>query len=124
MPLNVVEVAIYALVLTTAHPKPFECVAVQPDGVNCTNGLAALPGKDGAIVYNNGIKVLKDRSGRVTLSNGTTTFFDSSAWVTFLDPAGKTVVSARRTARARYSFSNGFTCEALPDPGMARCYRS
>lgn len=124
MPMNVVEVAIYALVLTTAQPKPFECVTVKPEGVNCTNGLAALPASNGAIRFNNGVSVLKDRDGRVRLSDGTSTFFDSSAWVTFRGEGGKSLVSVRRTAATRYTFSNGFTCEALPDPTMARCYRS
>lgn len=121
--MNVIEIAVYAMVLTASQPKPFECVAVQPEGVNCTNGLSALPQKADIIAFNNGIKVVKDKSGRVQLSDGTTTFFDSSAWVSFVNKAGETFVSARRTARTRFKFSNGFTCEGLPDPDMARCYK-
>lgn len=124
MPMNVLEVAIYAMVLTASQPHPYECVAVKPEGVNCTNGLAAKDENPGVLAYNTGIKVIKDAQGRVTLSNGLGTYFDASAWVAFKDAGGKTVVSVRKTGPFRFKFSNGFTCEAMgPEQDMARCFK-
>ena len=122
MPMNVLEVAVYAMVLTLSQPHSYECVAVQPEGVNCTNGLAAKP--DGPnLLFNTGIQVRKDNQGRVSLSNGLKTSFDATAWVAFQDNGGKTLVSVRKTGPLRFKFSNGFQCEAMGAADMARCYR-
>lgn len=124
MAMNVLEVAIYAMVLTAQSPKPFDCYAVQPDGVNCTNGLAALPAGKNDLVFNNGVKVLKNAKGEVKLSNGVTTFFDSGAWVSFKTPDGSVVLSARRVAPMRFKFSNGLHCESKPEQQeKALCWR-
>lgn len=124
MPMNVLEVAIYAMVLTAAQPRPFECVAVQPEGVNCTNGLAAMPGNASVIRYNTGVDVIKDAQGGVTLSNGIGTHFDASAWVAFRNADGQTAVSVRKTGPFRFKFSNGFTCESMgKEQDMARCFK-
>ncbi|SMH62379.1 hypothetical protein [Azospirillum agricola] len=121
MQMNVLEVAIYAMVLTAQQPRPFECVAVQPEGVNCTNGLAAQA--DGPhLLFNTGVQVQKDRQGRVTLSNGLKTRFDSTAWVAFGESPDKTLISVRKTGPMRFKFSNGLQCEAI-GADMARCYR-
>lgn len=122
MPMNVLEIAIYAMVLTAQQPRPYECVAVQPEGVNCTNGLAAK--NDGPhLLFNTGVQVRKDRQGRVTLSNGMKTRFDSTAWVAFEEGEGnKPVVSVRKTGPMRFKFSNGYVCEAMGGD-MARCHR-
>jgi hypothetical protein len=114
MSMNILEVAVYAMVLTAGQPNAYECVAVMPEGVNCTNGLAAK--NDGPnLLFSSGVQVRKDRQGRVTLSNG---------WVAFEDGEGKTVVSVRKTGPMRFKFSNGYQCEAMGNPeDMARCYR-
>ncbi|MBP2315805.1 hypothetical protein [Azospirillum soli] len=124
MAMNVLEVAIYAMVLTASQPRPYECVAVKPEGVNCTNGLAAKEENASVLAYNTGVQVIKDAQGRVRLSNGLSTHFDSSAWVAFKDSAGQTKVSVRKTGPFRFKFSNGFTCEAMgPEQDMARCFK-
>lgn len=124
MPMNALEVAVYAMVLTSTQPQPFECVSVQPDGVNCTNGLAAVETAPGVLAYNNGVQVIKDKQGRVSLTNGMTTFFDASAWVSFRDTAGRTALSVRRAPNARFRFSNGYTCEPVGDPrDRAHCHK-
>jgi hypothetical protein len=121
--MNVLEVAIYAMVLAFARPAPFECVSVRPTGVNCTNGLAAQPFENNGLSYSNGVVVLKDSHGRVSLSNGISTYYDSSAWVTFKEKNGDTVIQARRIAPMRFKFSNGFICEATgKETDMARCF--
>ena len=123
MPLSVLEVAIYAMVLTAADPKPYECVSVQPDGVNCTNGLFAEPLPAGGMKFNNGVTIAIGRDRSVTFSNGIQIHLDSSAWAHF-KRGGATVVSARRTdpKGTRFSFNNGYACQIL-DQGMARCFK-
>ncbi|MBP2290509.1 hypothetical protein [Azospirillum rugosum] len=125
MPMNVLEVAIYAMVLTASQPKPYECVAVQPEGVNCTNGLAATASSPNVLAYNTGVQIIKDNQGRVRLSNGLNTHFDSSAWVSFKDKSGQTAISVRKTGPYRFKFSNGFICEIIGlEQDMARCFKS
>lgn len=124
MPMNVLEVAIYAMVLTASQPRPYECVAVQPEGVNCTNGLAAKADTPNVLAYNTGVQVIKDVQGRVRLSNGLNTYFDASAWVAFKDAKGQTTVSVRKTGPYRFKFSNGFICETIGlEQDMARCFK-
>ena len=123
MPLNVLEVAVYAMVLTAADPKPYECVSVQPDGVNCTNGLFAEPLPAGGMAFNNGVTIAIGRDRSVVFSNGIRIHLDSSAWAHFrLGTA--TVVSARRTdpRGTRFSFNNGYACQIM-DQDMARCFK-
>ena len=124
MPMNVLEVAIYAMVLTASQPRPYECVEVKPEGVNCTNGLAATSDNPNVLAFNTGVQVIKDAQGRVRLSNGLTTHFDSSAWVAFKNASGQTSVSVRKTGAYRFKFSNGFTCENIGlEQDMARCFK-
>ncbi|WP_448205479.1 hypothetical protein [Azospirillum sp. sgz302134] len=124
MPMNVLEVAIYALVLTASQPRPFECVAVKPEGVNCTNGLAAKADNPSTLTYNTGVQVLKDARGRVRLTNGLNTAVDASAWVVFKDASGQAKLSVRKTGPFRFKFSNGFTCEIIGlEEDMARCFK-
>lgn len=125
MPMNVLEVAVYAMVLSTTQPASFECVAVQPEGVNCTNGLYAMPEGGNVIAFNNGVKVVKGSKGQVSLTNGLTTFFDASAWVSFKNGKGDTLVSVRKTAPLRFRFSNGYTCAvAGKESDIATCFKS
>lgn len=125
MPMNVLEVAVYAMVLSTAQPAAFECVTVQPEGVNCTNGLYATAETASVIAFNTGVKVVKGNKGQVTLTNGLTTFFDASAWVSFRNGKGDTLVSVRKTGPFRFRFSNGYTCAiAGKESDIATCFKS
>ncbi|WP_029007564.1 hypothetical protein [Azospirillum halopraeferens] len=125
MALSVLEVAVYAMVLTAAQPRAFECVAVQPEGVNCTSGMAAVPTKGGGMAFNNGVTVTVTPSRDVVFSNGIRIHLDSSAWAHFKQ--GDTVlVSVRRmdSRGTRFNFNNGYTCQYIDkDRTMARCFR-
>lgn len=123
MPLSVLEVAIYAMVLTAADPKPFECVAVEPDGVNCTNGLFAEPLPTGGMKFNTGVSIAIGRDRSVAFSNGIQIHLDSSAWAHF-KRGSATVISARRNdpKGSRFTFNNGFACQMM-DQDMARCFK-
>lgn len=125
MPLSVLEVAIYAMVLTATNPKPFECVTVQPDGVNCTNGLFAEPLPTGGMKFNDGTSIAIGRDRNVLFSNGIQIHLDSSAWAHF-KRGTTTVVSARRMdpTGTRFKFNNGFACQFVSqEQDMARCYK-
>ncbi|HYH39078.1 MAG TPA: hypothetical protein VD860_12705 [Azospirillum sp.] len=125
MPLSVLEVAIYAMVLTAADPKPYECVSVQPDGVNCTNGLFAEPLPTGGMKFNNGVTIAIGRDRSVAFSNGIQIHLDSSAWAHFRRGT-TTIVSARRTdpKGTRFAFNNGYACQLMgKDQDMARCFK-
>ena len=125
MPLSVLEVAIYAMVLTAADPKPFECVSVQPDGVNCTNGLFAEPLPAGGMKFNTGTSIAIGRDRNVVFSNGIKIHLDSSAWAHFKHGT-TTVLSARRMdpRGTRFNFNNGYSCQFMgKDRDMARCFK-
>ena len=125
MPLSVLEVAIYAMVLTAAEPKPFECVSVQPDGVNCTNGLFAEPLPGGGLKFNTGISIAIGRDRNMAFSNGIQVYLDSSAWAHF-KRGNTTVLSARRSdpSGTRFNFNNGYACQFVgKDRDLARCFK-
>ncbi len=128
MPLSVLEVAIYAMVLNASDPKPYECVTVQPDGVNCTNGLSAEPLSTGGVKFNNGATVAVGKDRSVKFSNGIQIYLDSSAWAHFKN-GSTTVLSARRmdAKGSRFNFNNGYSCQLVKDPDteqdMARCFK-
>lgn len=125
MPLNVLEVAVYAMVLSAADPKPFECVSVQPDGVNCTNGLSAEPLPGGGMAFNDGTSIAIGRDRSVRFSNGIQIHLDSSAWAHF--KRGNTIIlSARRvdSKGSRFNFNNGYSCQFMgKEQDMARCFK-
>ncbi|HYH23678.1 MAG TPA: hypothetical protein VD995_34105 [Azospirillum sp.] len=124
MPLSVLEVAVYAMVLSAAQPKAYECVMVQPDGVNCTNGLAATP-QAGGMKFNNDVSITVTRDRSVVFSNGIRIHLDSSMWAHF-KRGDQTIISARRMdARGtRFNFNNGYTCQLMgKEQDMARCFK-
>ncbi|MGQ9371633.1 hypothetical protein [Azospirillum sp. A39] len=124
MALSVLEVAVYAMVLGAAQPHAFECVAVRPEGVNCTDGLAAVP-VAGGMAFNNGVTVTLTPARDVVFSNGIRVHLDSAAWAHFAQ-GGRVIVSARRmnTRGTRFKFDNGYACEYVDaDREAARCFR-
>jgi len=120
---SVIEIAVFAMVLNASQPRPFECVAVQPQGVNCTNGLAADPVGSDSVRFNNGVTVARGRNRDLLFSNGIRIHLDSSAWAQF-QKDGATIISVRRMdARGtRFTFNNGYSCQSI-DKNTARCYR-
>lgn len=92
--LNLLEVAIYAIVIAGQPqqlPVSFRCVPDGIDGVNCTNGMAATPEGVHDIRFRNGVVVVKGDRGRLTFTNGITSHMDSAGWVKFSNG-----ISARR----------------------------
>lgn len=112
--LSPLEVAIYALVLM-AEPAPFTCVPDGVGGVNCTNGMAAVPVDVHTIRFRHGVTVFKNERGELWFSNGITTHFDSFGWVQFSNG-----VSVRRDGRSRFRFNTGMVC-TLAEPDLASC---
>ncbi|CAK0762056.1 Membrane-bound lysozyme inhibitor of c-type lysozyme MliC [uncultured Gammaproteobacteria bacterium] len=112
--MNVLEVAIYALVMTSTT-MPFTCEQGNQDGVVCSNGISAAEDGEGHLRYSNGLTVLKDRQGGIAFSNGVTTHFDAAGWVKF-----SSGISVRRETLEKYRFSNGMVCR-LMEPTRAWC---
>lgn len=123
MPVSVIEIAVYAMVLSASQPRPFECVEVQPQGVNCTNGLAADPLPEDGVRFNTGVTVTRGRNRELIFSNGIQVHLDASAWAQF-QKDGATLISVRRMdARgSRFVFNNGYACQSV-ETTTARCYR-
>lgn len=103
MPLNVLEVAVYALVLLGGEPRPFSCES-NLTGVRCSHEIAAFPGERDSITFSNGIRVTKERKG-LQFSNGIEVQMDSAGWIQFSNG-----VSARRSAANQFRFNNGMAC--------------
>ncbi|MEA1677241.1 hypothetical protein [Nitrospirillum sp. BR 11163] len=112
--MTVLEVAVYALVLTGGK-TPFFCeqkgaavapVVVTQVVVECTNGLSATEEK-GVIHYDNGVAVSRLPDGNLSFSNGITAHWGAGSWVQF-----STGVSMRRVAGGNFRSSTGMLCEA------------
>ncbi|MEI6557484.1 MAG: hypothetical protein WCO00_03680 [Rhodospirillaceae bacterium] len=110
--MNVLEVAVYAMVIG-GQPQPIKCVESDLGGVNCTNGLAAVPGEHEEIRFSNGVRVVK-KTG-IVFSNGVTAHLDGAGWLEFSNGIG-----VRRDSPFRFRFSNGFSC-TLIERSMAEC---
>jgi hypothetical protein len=107
--MTVLEVAVYALVLTGGK-TPFFCEqkgpAVAQVVVECTNGLSATEEK-GVIHYDNGVVVSRLPDGNLSFSNGVTAHWGAGSWVQFSNG-----VSLRRVAGGNFKSSTGMLCEA------------
>ena len=113
--MNVLEIAVYALVLA-ARAMSFECVADPAGrGVACTNGLSAQSEGSRDIRFNNGVVVHKSEAGEVSFSNGIETYFDITGWVRFTNG-----ISVIRNGPASFRFSTGYACR-LVSQGRATC---
>ncbi|WP_044558641.1 hypothetical protein [Azospirillum sp. B4] len=102
--MTVLEVAVYALVLTGGK-TPFFCEQ-KDQAVECTNGLSATEEK-GVIRYDNGVVVTRLPDGGLSFSNGITAHWGAGSWVQFSNG-----VSLRRVAGGNFKSSTGMLCEA------------
>lgn len=110
--MNILEVAIYAMILG-GPAAPVKCVESDTGAVNCTNGLSATAGKGDAIRFSNGVTVSK--ASGIALSNGITAHVDGAGWLEFSNG-----VAVRRDSPSRFRVSNGYVCQ-LVDRMMAQC---
>ncbi len=104
--MNVIEVAVYALVLA-GGADPFTCEK-RPQGVACTNGLGAVLNEHGNIEYSNGVQVVKLKDGSLAFTNGVTTHRGAAGWIQF-----SSGVSVRRMSDGSFRFNNGMSCKAV-----------
>ncbi|TWB41731.1 hypothetical protein [Nitrospirillum pindoramense] len=102
--MTVLEVAVYALVMTGGN-KPFFCEQTD-QVVECTNGLSATEEK-GVIHYDNGVVVSRLPDGNLSFSNGITAHWGAGSWVQFSNG-----ISMRRVAGGNFKSSTGMLCEA------------
>ena len=107
--MNLIEIAVYALVL--AGPSPALCQLAEGGAVVCSNGLAARALSPTAARFSNGVTVRHEAEQFPVFSNGITSWFSSAGWLTFSNG-----VAVRRRSFSRYDFDTGLTCRAeLPD---------
>jgi hypothetical protein len=118
MALNVMEVAVFALVMLGANPEAFTCETTEA-GARCSHGLAAFESSNNTILFSNGVRVVKPNRNSIVFSNGiSTTHMDSAGWLQFSNGIG-----VRRQADGRsYRFSNDMGC-VLQSPNQAACGR-
>jgi hypothetical protein len=116
MSLNVLEVAVYAMVLLGAGQQNFVCES-NPTGVRCSHGLAAFPSDNDSIMFSDGTRISKGPRRQVQFSNGLTNLMDAAGWVQFSNGIG-----FRRDTRVatRIRFTNGASCEQVGET-VARC---
>lgn len=119
MSLNVLEVAVYAMVMLGGAQQSFICES-NPTGVRCSHGVAAFPSEKDSIMFSDGTRVSKDARRQVVFSNGLTNIMDSAGWVQFSNGVG-----FRRDTRiaTRIRFTSGAMCEQVGE-NMARCNKA
>ncbi|MDE1149346.1 MAG: hypothetical protein PW843_22560 [Azospirillaceae bacterium] len=103
--MTVLEVAVYALVLTGGKTA-FFCEQ-KADAVECSNGLSATEGEKGTIRYDDGVVVSRLADGSLSFSNGITAHWGAGSWVQFSNG-----VSLRRVAGGNFKSSTGMLCDA------------
>ena len=116
MPLNVLEVAVYAVVLFGNPPGGLSCES-SPVRVLCNNGVAAFEDGFETITFSNGVQVSKTQNRELLFSNGVGVYMDSAGWLQFSNGAG-----LRRDRADRYRFVDGTICDQ-PAPNQARCHK-
>jgi len=111
--MNLIEIAVYALVLV--GPSPALCRLDDGGLVVCSNGLTARALSQDAARFSNGVTVRRDGDNFPAFSNGVTSRFSSAGWLTFSNG-----VAVRRRAADRYDFASGVTCRAEL-PSLVAC---
>jgi len=114
--MNVLEVAVFAMVALGPNQQPFNC-EVSIGGVRCSHGIAAFRDGDNDILMSDGLKVVKSPKGTLTFSNGVVAKFDKVGWVQFSNG-----VAVLREGAERYRFNTGMVCR-FTAIGRAACAR-
>jgi hypothetical protein len=114
--MNVLEVAVFAMVALGPNQQPFNC-EVSVGGVRCSHGIAAFREGVSDIVMSDGIKVVKSPKGELQFSNGVVAKMDALGWVQFSNG-----VAVRRETSEKFRFSTGMVCR-FTAMGRAGCSR-
>ncbi|MBV9862174.1 MAG: hypothetical protein JO267_08490 [Alphaproteobacteria bacterium] len=114
--MNLIEVAIYALVLS--GPAPGLCRLGDDAVVRCSNGLSAEMLSATQARFSNGVIARHRGDEFPVFSNGITSHLGSAGWLSFSNG-----VAVRRRPDGRYDFDDGVSCRAaLPD--LVNCTRA
>ena len=116
MLMNVLEVAVFAMVVLGPNQRPFNC-EVSVGGVRCSHGIAAFREGVNDIVMSDGVKVVKSQKGELQFSNGVVAKMDSLGWVQFSNGT-----AVRREGTEKFRFSTGMVCR-FTAMGRAGCFR-
>jgi len=113
MPMTVIEIAVYAAVMTGA--QAMSCQIDERAVTRCSNGLTAETIGPSSVRYGNGVTVNHAGQEFPVFSNGMKSWFSSSHWLEFSNG-----ISVRRHSAGEYEFSNGLACRvAMPD--LVKC---
>jgi hypothetical protein len=102
--MNVLEVAVFAMVTLGPNQQPFTC-EVSIGGVRCSHGIAAFREGEHDILMSDGVKVAKSPKGELLFSNGIQAHMDAAGWVQFSNGA-----AVRREGTEQFRFSTGMVC--------------
>lgn len=116
MPLNVLEVTIFAMVLSGGDPLVCTRQEGAEDMVLCSNGQVATLDAD-RIIFKGDIAVVKFPDGTLTFSNGIRSHWGSAGWVQFSNQ-----ISVRRNPDGSFKTSSGLVCQGLSDE-KANCQK-
>lgn len=117
VPLNILEVTIYAMVLAGGNPL----VCTRQDGTEemilCSNGQVATLDGD-RITFKDGTAVVKFPDGTLAFSNGIRSHWGSAGWVQFSNK-----ISIRRNTDGTFKTSTGLVCREL-STDKANCQKA
>jgi len=109
MALNVLEVAIYAMVLAGGDPLVCTRQHGTEEMVLCTNGEVIRMDGD-RITLKNDISVVKFPDGTLAFSNGIRSKWGSAGWVQFSND-----IAVRRNYDNSFKTNKGVVCRALSE---------
>lgn len=107
MPLNVLEVAIYAMVLAGGDPLVCTRQEGTEEMVLCSNGQVAHMDQD-RITFKKNVAVVKMADGTLVFSNGISSHWGSAGWVQFSNN-----ISIRRNSDGTFKTSKNLVCRQL-----------
>lgn len=107
MPLNVLEVTIFAMVLSGGDPLVCTRQEGTEEMILCSNGQVARLDQD-RITFKDQIAVVKFPDGTLAFSNGVRSHWGSAGWVQFSNK-----ISIRRNTDGSFKSSSGLVCREL-----------
>ena len=116
MPLNVLEVTIFAMVLSGGDPLACTRQEGTEEMILCTNGQVATLDTD-RITFKDGTAVVKFPDGTLAFSNGIRSHWGSAGWVQFSNR-----ISIRRNPDGSFKTSGGLICRNLSEE-KANCQK-
>lgn len=117
MPLNVLEVTIFAMVLSGGNPLACTRQEGTEEMILCTNGQVATLDAE-RITFKNDVAVVKFPDGTLAFSNGIRSHWGSAGWVQFSNN-----IAIRRNPDGTFKTNGGLICRGLSED-KANCQKA